>query len=79
MANPDGEYRVANPFNNTDLFWALRGGGGTFGVAIDISGRATIDYGRVSLNFLSHIRAHTHIHQCLGFLQRYYGQHPDMV
>ncbi|MCC6366638.1 MAG: FAD-binding oxidoreductase [Bryobacterales bacterium] len=28
----DGAFRVANKRENTDLFWALRGGGGNFGV-----------------------------------------------
>lgn len=33
---PDGKYRTANACKNTDLFWALRGGGGgTFGVVME--------------------------------------------
>jgi FAD/FMN-containing dehydrogenase len=33
---PSGEYLVANACQNTDLFFALRGGGGgTFGVVIE--------------------------------------------
>ncbi|KAJ6610477.1 FAD-binding domain-containing protein [Mycena sp. CBHHK59/15] len=36
IVTPDGKYRVANSFLNTDIFWALRGGGGsTFGVVIE--------------------------------------------
>lgn len=32
----DGELRVANAYQNQDLFWALRGGGpGTFGVVVE--------------------------------------------
>ncbi|KAK0492128.1 FAD-binding domain-containing protein [Armillaria luteobubalina] len=38
IVTPDGELRVANEFQHPDLFWALRGGGGsTFGVVIESS------------------------------------------
>jgi hypothetical protein len=32
IVTPDGEFRRANVSENPDLFWALRGGGGNFGV-----------------------------------------------
>ena len=32
VVTPDGLLRSASPEENTDLFWALRGGGGGFGV-----------------------------------------------
>lgn len=32
MVTPDGEFRRASDTENTDLFWAVRGGGGNFGV-----------------------------------------------
>ncbi|KAJ7717137.1 FAD-binding domain-containing protein [Mycena metata] len=36
IVTPDGMLRTANACQNTDLFWALRGGGGgTFGVVIE--------------------------------------------
>ncbi|KAI8363413.1 hypothetical protein B0O80DRAFT_476760 [Mortierella sp. GBAus27b] len=36
VVTADGELKVANAFQNTDLFWALRGGGGgTFGVVVE--------------------------------------------
>ncbi|KAJ7093986.1 FAD-binding domain-containing protein [Mycena belliarum] len=36
VVTPDGVHRVANSFQNSDLFWALRGGGGsTFGVVME--------------------------------------------
>ncbi|KAJ7328364.1 FAD-binding domain-containing protein [Mycena albidolilacea] len=36
IVTPDGQYRVANSFTNPDLFWALRGGGGsTFGIVLE--------------------------------------------
>ncbi|KAJ3530653.1 hypothetical protein NMY22_g8486 [Coprinellus aureogranulatus] len=35
VVTPDGQLRVANECQNSDLFWALRGGGGgTFGVVL---------------------------------------------
>jgi hypothetical protein len=38
VVTPDGEYRVANECQNEDLFWALRGGGGsTWGVVLETS------------------------------------------
>ncbi|KAK0224981.1 FAD-binding domain-containing protein [Armillaria nabsnona] len=40
IVTPDGELRVANEFQHSDLFWALRGGGGsTFGVVLESSMR----------------------------------------
>ncbi|KAG0234639.1 hypothetical protein BGW42_006390 [Actinomortierella wolfii] len=36
IVTADGELRVANAYQNQDLFWALRGGGvGTFGVLVE--------------------------------------------
>lgn len=32
MVTPDGEFRRVSDTENTDLFWAIRGGGGNFGV-----------------------------------------------
>ncbi len=32
MVNPDGEFRRADEKENPDLFWAIRGGGGNFGI-----------------------------------------------
>ncbi|CAE6418437.1 unnamed protein product, partial [Rhizoctonia solani] len=38
VVTPDGVLRVVNACQNTDLFWALRGGGGgTFGVVMEAS------------------------------------------
>ncbi|KDQ14876.1 hypothetical protein BOTBODRAFT_55073 [Botryobasidium botryosum FD-172 SS1] len=40
LVTPDGQYRIANECQNTDLFWALRGGGGgTFGVVLETTQR----------------------------------------
>ncbi|KAJ7447528.1 FAD-binding domain-containing protein [Mycena galericulata] len=42
IVTPDGVYRTANEYQNTDLFWALRGGGGgTFGVVLESTVLAT--------------------------------------
>ncbi|ELY37810.1 FAD-binding oxidoreductase [Natronorubrum tibetense] len=32
IVTPDGELRTASPDENEDLFWAIRGGGGNFGI-----------------------------------------------
>lgn len=38
VVTPDGQYRTANECQNEDLFWALRGGGGsTYGVVLETS------------------------------------------
>lgn len=40
VVTPDGEFVTADQMNNTDLFWALRGGGGgTFGVVTSVTVR----------------------------------------
>ncbi|OBZ78306.1 hypothetical protein A0H81_02659 [Grifola frondosa] len=40
VVTPDGVYRVANECQNPDLFWALRGGGGSaFGVVMESTHR----------------------------------------
>ncbi|KAJ7648520.1 FAD-binding domain-containing protein [Mycena rosella] len=42
IVTPDGVYRTANEYQNADLFWALRGGGGgTFGVVLESTTLAT--------------------------------------
>ncbi|KAH6638496.1 hypothetical protein C7974DRAFT_307458 [Boeremia exigua] len=41
IVTPDGKLRVANSEVNTDLFWAIRGGGGgTFGVVVQATWKA---------------------------------------
>jgi FAD/FMN-containing dehydrogenase len=44
VVTPDGKLRVANKVSNQDLFWALRGGGGsTFGVVVEATIKAHPD------------------------------------
>ncbi|KAG8928898.1 hypothetical protein FRC02_006237 [Tulasnella sp. 418] len=41
LVTPDGEHRTANDFDNTELFWALRGGGGSaWGVILSVTYKA---------------------------------------
>lgn len=41
IVTPSGDYLTANACQNTDLFWAIRGGGGgTFGVIIEVTMKA---------------------------------------
>ncbi|KAL1592216.1 hypothetical protein SLS59_009872 [Nothophoma quercina] len=41
IVTPDGELRVANSEVNSDLFWAIRGGGGgTFGIVVQATWKA---------------------------------------
>lgn len=41
VVTPDGHYRIANECQNKDLFWALRGGGGsTWGVVLETTHKA---------------------------------------
>ena len=36
IVTPDGNVRTANQFQEQDLFWALRGGGGSaFGIVVE--------------------------------------------
>ena len=38
IVTADGDHVIANPYNNEDLFWALRGGGGgTWGVVTSVT------------------------------------------
>jgi len=55
VVTSDGQHLIATPFNNTDLYWALSGGGaGTFGVVISMTTKifkdGPIGSGRLTFN-----------------------------
>lgn len=57
VVTPDGEVRVANECQDTDLFWALRGGGGgTYGVVLDSTHKteAPVPMGVAQISVSSH-------------------------
>jgi hypothetical protein len=67
VVTPDGEYRVANECHNKDLFWALRGGGGsTWGVVLESSHKVEPKFqlqvyvGIVVQRLILHFCAHSH-------------------
>lgn len=44
IVTPDGQLRIVNQCQDSDLFWALRGaGGGAFGVVLNVTIRAYVD------------------------------------
>ena len=56
VVTANGEHIIASPSNNTDMYWALSGGGpGTFGVVISMTVRARRDgaVGGATLSFAS--------------------------
>ncbi|KAL5041836.1 hypothetical protein BDW71DRAFT_211741 [Aspergillus fruticulosus] len=56
VVTADGDLVVANAFQNTDLFWALRGGGGgTFGIAVNTTMRAFPDVPGILLSLYKQI------------------------
>lgn len=51
IVTPDGVYRTANAYENQDVFWALRGGGGnTFGVVLESTHLVEEDFPVVSIH-----------------------------
>ncbi|KAL4973077.1 hypothetical protein BDW66DRAFT_154157 [Aspergillus desertorum] len=54
-----GDLVVANAFQNTDLFWALRGGdGGTFRITVNTTMRAFPDVPGISFSLQGQISCH---------------------
>jgi FAD/FMN-containing dehydrogenase len=55
VATADGRLLATSPAEHPDLFWALRGGGGNFGVVVDFDFRAQpvgkVHFGRVAYEF----------------------------
>ncbi|KAF2447175.1 FAD binding domain-containing protein [Karstenula rhodostoma CBS 690.94] len=52
VVTADGDYVTANSKSNTDLFWAMRGGGGsTFGIATSVTVKAHPDFPTTASRF----------------------------
>jgi hypothetical protein len=52
VVTADGDYVTANSTSNTDLFWAMRGGGGsTFGIATSVTVKAHPDFPTTASRF----------------------------
>ncbi|KAF9738247.1 hypothetical protein PMIN04_001604 [Paraphaeosphaeria minitans] len=52
VVTADGDYVTANSTSNTDLFWAMRGGGGsTFGIATSVTVKAHPDFATTASRF----------------------------
>lgn len=53
VVTPDGEIRYASPQSHSDLFWAIRGGGGNFGVVTSIECLAQ-EVGQIHFGYVSY-------------------------
>jgi len=68
VVTADGVLRVANACQNSDLFWALRGGGGgTFGVVMEATHKVEPSMG-LSVAFIKYTQTTSNIHQWLELL-----------
>ncbi|KAL4816686.1 hypothetical protein BDW67DRAFT_190708 [Aspergillus spinulosporus] len=56
VVTAEGDLVVANAFQNADLFWALRGGGGgTFGIAVNTTIRAFADVPGIAFSLYAQV------------------------
>ena len=74
VVTADGKLLVASEEENADLFWALRGGGGNFGVVTSLKFRLH-DQGPVFAGLVAH--AMTDCAAALGFLRDFAHGAPD--
>ncbi|KAF1815490.1 FAD-binding domain-containing protein [Eremomyces bilateralis CBS 781.70] len=51
VVTADGKLRVVNSVSNSDLFWAIRGGGGGFGVVVEATMKVYPDVPVTGINF----------------------------
>lgn len=76
VVTADGDFLTANADQNKDLFWALRGGGGNFGVVTSLMYKLH-PVGRVLGGFVAWPTAKTR--EVLEFLQDFAQELPDEV
>lgn len=75
LVTADGEFVVANEQENADLFWGLRGGGGNFGVATNL----TFDLQPLGPSILAGmvVWSADQLPQVLTFLRDFLAEAPD--
>jgi FAD/FMN-containing dehydrogenase len=77
MVTADGQIRTASATENADLFWAVRGGGGNFGVVTMFEYRLHPVGPEVALCFVLHPAEQAR--EALRFFDRYAATAPDEV
>lgn len=77
VVTADGQFRVASESENSDLFWALRGGGGNFGVVTSFEYRLH-DVGPL-VAFAGPVYALEHAPRVMAALREFVASAPDEV
>ncbi len=76
LVTADGEIRSASVAGNEDLFWALRGGGGNFGIATEFE-YTTHPVGKVIAGHIAY--SATHLADFLSFYNEFMASAPDAL